>query len=224
MSSIVSNILQVKNNIAIAAKKSGRNSNDINLVCVTKQVPIESIKEAISAGIKVVGESRVDEAISKKEKIHDNIRWHLVGHLQSRKVKDAVRIFDLIHSVDTVDLAEEINKRAGSIGKIQDILLEVNISGEVSKYGFKTEDVIPSLKLITDLPNVKILGLMTMAPLVDNPELTRPVFRGLKELADKIGEEGVKIKYLSMGMTQDYMVAIEEGSNMVRIGTAIFGG
>lgn len=219
MSYITSNILQVKINIEIAAKKKGRSGSDISLVCVTKQIPIDNIKEAISAGINFIGESRVEEALEKKEKLSPDVSWHLVGHLQTRKVKDAVRIFDLIHSVDTVHLAQEINKRAEGIGKIQNILLEVNISGEVSKYGFKPEDVKSSLGEIAGLSNIRVLGLMTMAPLVDNPELVRPIFRELKSLADDLG-----LKYLSMGMTQDYMVAIEEGANIVRIGTAIFGG
>lgn len=182
---------------------------DVSLVCVTKQVPIEDILEAISCGINIIGESRVEEALEKWDKLPKGISWHLVGHLQSRKVKDAVRIFDLIHSVDSAHLAEEINKRAGAIGKIQDILLEVNISGETSKYGFKPEDV----RLVA-LPNVRVLGLMTMAPQTGDP---RPVFRRLKRMADDLG-----LKYLSMGMSQDYMAAVEEGSNMVRIGTAIF--
>lgn len=218
MSFISDNINCIKKNIAIASEKVGHKGEDITLVCVTKQVPVEYIKEAIQAGIKIIGESRVEEAISKKDKLPKEISWHLVGHLQSRKARDAVRIFDLIHSVDTIKLAQEINKRAGAIGKIQDILLEVNISGEVSKYGFKPEEVNSSLREIAKLQNIRVLGLMTMAPLVDDPELTRPIFRELKKLADELG-----LKYLSMGMTQDYMVAIEEGANMVRIGTAIFG-
>lgn len=205
MSAISENILKIRNNI----------SPEVSLVCVTKQVPVEDIIEAISCGINIIGESRVEEALSKYDKLPKGISWHLVGHLQTRKVKDAVRIFDLIHSVDTVHLAQEIDKRAGAIGKIQDILLEVNISGESTKYGFKPEDVRSALKEISGLPNVKVLGLMTMAPLIGDP---RPIFKSLKKLADDLD-----LKYLSMGMTQDYMVAIEEGANMVRIGTAIFG-
>lgn len=205
MSQISDNILKVRNNIAIASK--GR---EVSLVCVTKHVSIEDIVEAISCGIDIIGESRVEEALEKWDKLPKGIGWHLVGHLQGRKVKDAVKIFDLIHSVDTVSLAEEINKRAGVIGKIQDILLEVNISGESTKYGFKPGDV----RLLT-LPNVRVLGLMTIAPQVGDP---RPVFRQLKKMADEL-----KLKYISMGMSQDYISAIEEGSNMVRIGAAIFG-
>lgn len=204
MSAISENILKIRNNIG----------TEVSLVCVTKQVPVEDIIGAISCGINIIGESRIEEALSKYDKLPKGISWHLVGHLQTRKVKDAVKIFDLIHSVDTVHLAQEIDKRAGAIGKIQDILLEVNISGESTKYGFRPEDVIPSLAEIKKLPNVRVLGLMTMAPLVGDP---RPIFKSLKKMADDLG-----LKYLSMGMTQDYMVAIEEGANMVRIGTAIF--
>lgn len=207
---IADNIFKVRNNIAIAGK--GR---DISLVCVTKHVPIEDILEAISCGVNIIGESRIEEALEKRDKLPKGISWHLVGHLQSRKVKDAVRIFDLVHSVDTVHLAGEINKRAGAIGKIQDILLEVNISGEVTKYGFKPGDVKSALKEIYNLPNVRVLGLMTMAPQSGDH---RPIFRGLKRMADDL-----ELRYLSMGMSQDYIVAIEEGANMVRIGTAIFG-
>lgn len=208
MSVISENIRKIRNNIG----------PEVSLVCVTKQVSVEDILEVISCGINIIGESRVEEALSKYDKLPKGISWHLVGHLQTRKVKDAVRIFDLIHSVDSLHLAQEINKRAGAIGKIQDILLEVNISGESTKYGFKAQDVRSTLEEIKNLPNVRVLGLMTMAPLVNDPELTRPIFRELKKMADDLG-----LKYLSMGMTQDYIVAIEEGANMVRIGTAIFG-
>lgn len=210
MPRIADNIIKVKNNIAIAGK--GRR---VSLVCVTKQVEIGDILEAISCGIDIIGESRVEEALEKHDKLPKGISWHLVGHLQTRKAKDAVGLFDLIHSVDSVKLAREIDKRAQAVGKVQDILLEVNVSGEAAKYGFRPEDVTKALKEISLLHNVQVLGLMTMAPLSGDP---RPFFRALKKMA-----EGFGLKYLSMGMSQDYIAAIEEGSNMVRIGTAIFG-
>lgn len=213
MLSISDNIRDVRNNIEIAGK--GR---DISLVCVTKKAAIESIMEAISCGINIIGESRVSEALDKYNKLPKGISWHLVGHLQTRKVKDAVKLFDLIHSVDTVKLAEVIDKRAKEIGKVQDVLLEVNISGEITKFGFKPEDVKKAFDEISGWRNIKVQGLMTMAPLLDNPLLARPVFRNLKKMGDNLG-----LKYLSMGMSQDYMVAISEGANIVRIGTAIFG-
>lgn len=225
MPSILENIDKIKESIAIAAEKYGNKAGDITLVCVTKQVSAERILEAISAGVGAIGESRVEEALEKLDKLPRTAQLHMIGHLQTRKVKDAVKIFSLIHSVDSINLAKEINKRAEAIGKVQNILLEINVSGEQSKYGFTAEQVINSLKEIALLKNVKAKGLMTMAPLVDDVELTRPVFKGLKILSEKIKNENVEnieMKYLSMGMTQDYAVAIEEGSNMVRIGTGIF--
>jgi pyridoxal phosphate enzyme (YggS family) len=225
MSTIADNIFNIKKSIASAASKTGHISEDINLVCVTKFTPIEKTLEAVSAGIRIIGESRTEEAAHKKEKLPTGIEMHLIGHLQSRKAKDAVELFDLIHSVDSISLAKEINKRAANIGKVQKILLEINISGEASKYGIKPNDAFAVLKEISILQNVKVLGLMTMAPLEKNVELTRPVFRALKQLSEKIKSENINnvdIKYLSMGMSQDYIIAVEEGSNMVRIGSAIF--
>lgn len=209
MSTISENIFKIRNIIG----------PNVGLVCVTKNIPVEKIIEAISCGVDIIGESRVEEALEKYDKLPKGISWHLIGHLQTRKVKDAVRIFDLIHSVDSVHLAQEINKRAGAIGKIQDILLEVNISGEPTKYGFNPQEVGSAIDEIKKLPNVRVLGLMTMAPLVDDPELTRPIFRKLKKMADGFG-----LIHLSMGMSNDYMVAVQEGATMVRIGSAIFGG
>lgn len=222
---IANNINNVKIKIAQTADKAGRRFGDITLVYVTKQVPVEVAKEAVSAGANIIGESRVEDAILKKGKLPADVKIHMIGHLQSRKAKDAVRIFDLIHSVDSVSLAEEINKRAEIINKVQRILLEVNVSGEKSKYGFTPKDVMDGIKKIAELKNVKVLGLMTMAPFSDDTETVRPVFRALKQLSEKIKNQNianVEMKYLSMGMTQDYAVAIEEGSNMIRIGTAIF--
>lgn len=225
MPSIAENINHVRCNIALIAKKIGVNPESISLVCVTKQIPVKSITQAIDCGICIIGESRVEEALKKKQEIPQCVSIHLIGHLQSRKAKEAVKIFGLIHSVDTINLAIEINKRAEVIGKVQEVLIETNISGEESKYGFKPINVIPALKQLRNLANIKVSGLMTMAPLVDDASLTRPVFRSLKQLSDNIRNEGIdniEMKYLSMGMSQDYIIAIEEGSNMVRIGTAIF--
>lgn len=224
--SIADNINLVKNNIKLAAEKSSRKPDEIILVCVTKQIPVEFIKEALSGGINIIGENRVEEALEKKDNLPASVELHMIGHLQTRKAKDAVKIFSLIHSVDSLRLAEEINKRAGAIGKIQDILLEVNISGEETKYGFKPEDMLNCLEKIASLKNIKILGLMTMAPFTDDADVTRPVFRELGQLAEIVkgkNIQNVEMKYLSMGMSQDYTVAIEEGANMVRIGSSIFG-
>lgn len=225
MSSIKNNLAEVRNNIAITSKKKGRTAEDISLVCVTKQIPVESINEALDNGINIIGEARVSEALSKKEVLQKDIKWHLIGHLQSRKAKEAVKVFDLIHSIDTVKLAKEIDNRARAINKVQNILLEVNISEEESKYGFKPEYILSNINEIAALSNIKVQGLMTMAPLTEDENIIRPVFRGLKNLFDRIKDRniaGIQMKYLSMGMSQDYIIAIEEGSNMVRIGSAIF--
>ena len=227
MSNIVTSLINIRENISKAAKNANRRPSDITLVCVTKQVPVKFIKEAVNAGITVIGENRVEEALAKWGKLPEGIQWHMVGHLQTRKVKEAVNMFSLIHSVDSVRLSKEIDKRSQTIGKVQDILIEVNISGEESKYGFKLNEVIPAIKEMSGFPNIRIMGLMTMAPFVDDPEFTRPVFRGVIRLKDEIISHNipnVQMKYFSMGMTQDYMAAIEEGANMIRIGTAIFGG
>ncbi|MEE9315683.1 MAG: YggS family pyridoxal phosphate-dependent enzyme, partial [bacterium] len=183
-------------------------------------------EEAIAAGVNIIGESRVREAKEKYEKVESRVVWHLVGHLQRNKAKDAVKIFDLIHSVDSTKLAKEIDKQARKVGKIQKILIEVNVSGEESKYGLSPEGVIPFLQEVSGLPNIKVEGLMTMAPLYENPEDCRPCFKKLKELVEEVKTENIKnveMTYLSMGMSNDFEVAIEEGSNMVRIGRAIFG-
>lgn len=225
MSDISTNLLEVRKNIERSAKKVGRDPANIILVCVTKQIPIELIQKVINLGISIIGESRIEEARTKWGELPKDITWHMIGHLQTRKVKEAVNIFYLIHSVDSIRLAKEIDKRSRAINKIQNVLIEVNISGEKSKYGMKENEVISNIKEISKFNNIKICGLMTMAPFVADPELTRPVFKGLRELNEKISSlniPNVCMKYLSMGMTQDYTVAIEEGANMVRIGTGIF--
>jgi len=225
MLKIIENLKKIKEDIVLTCQKSGKDSADIILVSVTKQIPVELILEAINNGITVIGENRVEEAKAKKEKLPKNIAIHMIGHLQTRKVKDAVRIFDLIHSVDSVKLAQEIDKRARVINKVQDTLIEVNISGEESKYGFELDNAITSIKEISTLENIKIKGLMTMAPFVNDSELTRPIFKKLRELRNQIEQKNInniEMRYLSMGMSQDYIIAIEEGSNMVRIGSAIF--
>jgi len=224
--SIKENLEKIGEKIRLRSELAGRNSGDITMVAVTKTVEEDRIREAIACGVRIIGESRVQEAKEKYGKLSNEVIWHLVGHLQTNKAKDAVKIFDLIHSVDSVKLAKEIDKQARKAGKVQKVLIEVNLSGEETKYGLSPEEVIPFLKDISKLPNMKVEGLMTMAPFYENPEDCRPYFRRLKELMEKVKArkiENVEMKYLSMGMTNDYEVAIEEGSNMVRIGRAIFG-
>lgn len=214
---IKENLEKVRNNIKKAASKAGHNPKDIRLICVTKEANSSQILDALSHGVTELGENRVKEAILKHRAIADNATWHLIGHLQTNKVKEAVNMFTLIHSVDSIKLAQYINKEAAKLGKIQDVLIEVNTSGEKTKFGISPEEThnfIESLKLLN---NIKITGLMTVTPLSNNPEKSRPYFKLLKKLADQY-----TLKELSMGMTQDYQVAVEEGATMVRLGRAIF--
>ncbi|MBM3255522.1 MAG: YggS family pyridoxal phosphate-dependent enzyme, partial [Candidatus Omnitrophica bacterium] len=199
----------------------------ITLVAVSKNRSAGQIREALDCGILDIGENRVQEALPKYRELQNyesanslNIRWHMVGHLQTNKVAQAVEIFDLIHSVDSLRLAEKIDKQAARINKAQDILVEVKTSAEAAKFGVIPQDLAQFFKEISGLKNLKIKGLMTVAPLVDNIQESRPYFKRLRELYDSIG--GLSV--LSMGMSDDFEAALEEGSNMVRIGRAIFGG
>ena len=226
MEIIKNNIRIIKEKIKKAALKTNRNPEKIKLVAVTKTVTIEQIKEAINAGIKIIGENKVHEAKEKYRILTAETEWHLVGHLQTNKVKYAVEIFDLIHSVDSVKLAKEINKRSLQFGKISNVLIEVNVSGEDTKYGIKPEEAELFIKIISEFPRISVRGLMTIAPMVKDKEETRPYFGKLRELSEEIKSKNirnVKMDYLSMGMTEDFEIAIEEGANMVRIGRGIFG-
>lgn len=226
MSVIWKNIELVREKIADAAEKSGRSSSDVRLMGVTKTVDDERILEAIEVGIDIIGENYVQEAKRKIEKMGKNVEWHLIGHLQTNKAKYAVRLFDMIHSVDRLGVALELDKRAKMSGNFMEILIEVNLSGEESKSGAGAKDVIDLVREVSLLKNLSIKGLMTMPPWFDDPEDTRPYFRTLRELRDRIVEEdinGVHMNELSMGMTGDYTVAVEEGATIVRVGRAIFG-
>ncbi len=224
---ISENLRNVRRRIEEAARRAGRRADEIILVCVTKTVAAPQIEEALAEGAADIGESRVQDAEVKFKAIGPRAKWHLIGHLQTNKVKDAVRIFDLIHSVDSLKLAEEISGRAGVFGKTQEILIEVKTSEEATKYGAAPEAVFDLIEKAAGLPHIKIMGLMTMAPLVSDAEETRPYFRRLRELSEAIAAKDIdnaSMRYLSMGMTQDFEVAIEEGANMLRIGHAIFEG
>lgn len=222
---IISNIEKVREKIKKSAEKSGRNPDEIVLVAVSKNKPIEAIKIAYEAGLRIFGENRAQEAREKVEKLKDlDISWHFIGRLQKNKVKYVVSFSELIHSVDSVELLLEIDKRAKKISKLQDILLEVNISGEETKAGFNPDRVDEIVEKALELENINLKGFMTMAPLVENPEEVRWVFKNLRELRDKVAQKyNLKNLELSMGMSNDFEVAIEEGATMVRIGTAIFG-
>ena len=211
--------------MAVSAEKTGRRLEDITLVAVSKTVPPARINEAIGAGIRIIGENKVQEAQQKFDKV-DEVNWHMVGHLQTNKVKYALKIFDLIQSVDTYHLAEEINKRAEKDGKKVPILIEVNTSGEESKYGCNPEEAEDLVLRVSQLPSVEVKGLMTIGLFSDNPALVRTCFVKLRRIFDSLSGQNipnVKMEIISMGMSADFDLAIEEGSNMVRIGTAIFG-
>jgi len=193
-------------------------NNDCTLIAVSKTKPIEMIEEAYKIGIRDFGENHVQELVQKINKLPNDIRWHMIGHLQTNKVKDIIGKVYLIHSVDTIKLAKEIDKQSKKNNTITNILLELNIANEESKYGFKIEELDNAIKEIQLLTNIKIKGLMCVAPFTQTPEDNRIYFKEMKELKDKYN-----LEILSMGMSNDYTIAIEEGSNYIRVGTKIFG-
>jgi pyridoxal phosphate enzyme (YggS family) len=226
MEGLEENIKDIWSRIEKTAAKVGKNREDIKLAAVTKTVKVERIKEAIKCGIQIIGENKVQEAESKFDRITEKVEKHLVGHLQTNKAKKAVELFDLIQSVDSQHLAQEISKRADQMGKVMDVLVEINTSGEKTKFGIDPVEALSFIKSISNWEGIKIRGLMTIGLFSDNPEDTRPCFKKLKSIFEKIKSENiprVEMRYLSMGMTSDFEVAIQEGSNMVRIGTGIFG-
>ncbi len=224
------NLQRVRDRIRRVALSLGRDPDEIILVCVTKTAPVETVNELIKLGISEIGESKVREAQDKFTKIiQQNIRTHMVGHLQKNKARFAVKIFDIIHSVDSFQLAEELDRQVAirglRSGDKLDILLQINVSGEKTKFGIEPKGVFDLIEKVSRLRNVKIKGLMTIAPIVKDPEEARPFFRRLKELREEIISKykEIDMSYLSMGMSQDFEVAIQEGANIVRIGTAIVG-
>ena len=224
--SIGENVQFVRKKIAEACLRSGRDPEEVDLVAVTKTVDVEQINEAIEAGIRVVGENRVQEAWRKFQEVGKGVHWHIVGHLQTNKVKRVLQFADMIHSVDSVYLAREIQTQAEKLDRTVEILIQVNTSGEESKFGLEPEVTIGAIEEISAFSNLEIKGLMTIGAFLPNPEDVRPWFKLLRDLKGRVNEQeiaGVEIGALSMGMTNDYEVAIEEGSTMVRIGTAIFG-
>ena len=216
----------VKDRINKAAFKCGRDPESIHLVAVSKTISANRVREAIMAGVTTLGENYVQEARNKFNVLGTfPVSWHFIGHLQSNKAKYAVRLFDLIHSVDTLKLAHELNKQANKVNKIQDILIQINVSKEPSKSGSDIQNAANLIKDIVLLENLSVKGLMAMPPFFNNPEKARPYFTALRVLRDQIQKvfPGVVLNKLSMGMTNDFEVAIEEGATLVRIGTAIFG-
>ena len=220
------NLANVEKNIEQACKNAGRSRDEVTLIAVSKTKPVEMLQEIYDENIRDFGENKVQELCSKMEQLPSDIRWHMIGHLQRNKVKYIVGKVELIHSVDTYRLAEEINIQAKKQNVIVPILVEVNIAHEESKFGISAEDAILLVEEISKLENIRIKGLMTIAPYVENPEDNRLYFRKIKQLSVDITNkniDNVSMEILSMGMTGDYEVAIEEGATMVRVGTGIFG-
>ncbi|MDW5300579.1 MAG: YggS family pyridoxal phosphate-dependent enzyme [Sedimentibacter sp.] len=224
---IKENVELILKRTADAARRSGKEPEDITVIAVSKTVDFISAREAVESGISNLGENRVQEFVNKYEQLSDlNIKWHMIGHLQKNKVKYIIDKAELIHSVENLELAKEINKRAAQYNLVAHVLIELNIGEEDSKFGINEENVYDFVKSMEQFDNIKVLGFMTVAPYSENPENIRWVFRKMKEIFDKTALMNFKnadMKYLSMGMTNDFEIAIEEGSNIVRIGTAIFG-
>ena len=221
---IADNVKSVTQAISKCCEKTGRPAGCVKLVCVTKEAGISQIEEVLGLGLKDLGENRVQDLAEKYNIIGATATWHLVGHLQTNKIPDAVAISALIHSVDSLRLAAAVDKEAGKLNKVQDVLIQVNTSTEESKFGIAPDEVSSFFREVSSYPNINISGLMTIAPEVEDPEEARPCFRRLRELRDELSSIlNTRYPILSMGMTNDFEVAIEEGATVVRIGRAIFG-
>jgi len=221
---LAANLSNIRQRIAAAAARAGRSPDAVTLLAVTKSQPPEAVQEAARLGLALFGENKIQEAKAKIPLCPGRLRWHMIGHLQSNKCRDAVELFEMIQSVDSLHLAEEINKRAEQAAKTLPILLEVNIVGEASKFGYQPEHLLADLERLNALGRLEIHGLMTIPPWSPLPETVRPVFRKLRELKGQCERKlGAPLPHLSMGMSGDFEVAIEEGATLVRIGTALFG-
>ncbi len=221
MPALEENYKRILDNVSKAALRSGRDPGAVRLIAVTKTVGIDRVREAAALGITDFGENRVREAASKVEQMPE-LRWHFVGHLQSNKAKDVLPFYTLIHTLDRPSLAEALQRSAEKLDRLVDALVQVNTSGEESKFGLAPGELSLFLEKISAYERIRVRGLMTMAPFVKDPEETRPVFESLRRLRDENTRPGLELTELSMGMTNDYEVAIEEGATMIRIGTALF--
>lgn len=216
-------LASLQHRIAAAAQRSGRSASEIELVAVSKYQSPPKIRELVEEGLTLFAESRVQEAASKIPMLSNKLHWHFIGHLQSNKIRKAIPLFELFHSVDSLDLALAMDQIAKDMGRFPRILLEVNVSGEASKHGFSPAVLKSSLDQLLQLPRLQVEGFMTMAPLTKDPETTRPYFAQLRELRDEAASDfGIPLSSLSMGMSHDFEVAIEEGATLVRIGSALF--
>ncbi len=221
---ILENFKKVEEKIAVSCFNCGRKSSEISLIAVTKTQPIETIEEALKAGIKDLGENKAQELRDKSDLISGDFRWHFIGHLQTNKVKYVIKAADLIHAVDSIKLANEINQKAGQINKKQKVLLEIKTSDEATKFGLRNEkEIFNAAEFCAQCSNIDLVGLMTMAPYVSDEKVIRQCFITLRETKEKLNRAGFRLTELSMGMTNDFKIAIEEGATMLRIGTAIFG-
>ena len=224
MSQISDNLINIHSRMQDAAHRVGRQVLDVRLVAVSKTYPPAVIQEAWNSGQHVFGENRVQDALPKIAELPVEAEWHFIGHLQSNKIRKALPAFTLIHGVDNLELAQQINRIAGEMGLTANILLEINVSGEATKFGFSPADLRQNLEGLLCLPNIRINGLMTMAPYSEDPETARPVFSKLRILRDELAaQSGQALPELSMGMSGDFEVAIQEGATIVRIGSSIFG-
>ena len=224
MSQISDNLINIHSRMQDAAQRVGREVSDVRLVAVSKTYPPAVIQEAWNAGQHVFGENRVQDALPKIAELPAKAEWHFIGHLQSNKIRKALPAFTLIHGVDNLELAQQISRIAVEIGLTANVLLEINVSGEATKFGFSPADLRQSLEALLCLPNIRINGLMTMAPYSEDPETARPVFSKLRILRDELAaQSGQALPELSMGMSGDFEVGIEEGATIVRIGSSIFG-
>ena len=220
------NFREVEQRIEAACRRSGRDPKEVTLIAVSKTKPVEMLKEAYDFGARIFGENKVQELTEKYDRLPRDIHWHLIGHLQRNKVKYIIDKVDLIHSVDSIRLAEAIDKEAQKHGLTANILVEVNVAGEESKFGVSPEEAESFIEKIAGFPHIKVCGLMTIAPFVENPEENRPYFQRLRKLSVDIAAKkvnNVTMSILSMGMTNDFEVAVEEGATMVRVGTGLFG-
>ncbi len=221
---LTENLASIRQRIAAASSRAGRDPAAVTLLAVSKGMPPQVVREATDAGLTLFGENKVQEAKAKIPLCPDRSCWHMIGHLQSNKCRDAVQLFEMIHSVDSVPLAEEIQKCADRQARTMPVLLEVNLAGESAKFGFRPDAVLPALQQISSLPRVEIHGLMTLGPWTPEAEKVRPIFRQLRELKTRCEQAlGAPLPHLSMGMSGDFEVAIEEGATIVRLGTALFG-
>lgn len=223
---IKENMDDIERNIMEVCQRIGRKREDITLIGVTKTYEADIINASIAFGIKDIGENRVQEIQRKFDQVTHGVKWHLIGHLQTNKVKYIIDKVDLIHSVDSIHLAEEIDRRAAKANRVMDILLQVNIAEESTKFGTSKEEIFKLVEGVSSLKHVRVKGLMNIAPFDENPEKVRPYFRQMKEIFDEISKmpyDSIEMVHLSMGMSNDYRIAIEEGANMIRVGSSIYG-